>query len=143
MLDDPIPPSSEIVVFKSRSFDGRFLDELRQFNVSACFTCGECSSACPIFYERGAFEPLWIFRMANLGLTAELIQSPAIWLCIECQRCTKACPQLVKGHLIIGHLKELAVSEGYASKKFLFEWKEYQNDLYNQYLDEINILFGF
>lgn len=143
-LNTLIPSPSKKVLFMSRSSGTPGLkDSLRQFSVAACFTCGECSSACPIFYERSVFEPQWIFRMVNLGLTEELIQSPAIWLCIGCQRCTNSCSQLVKGHLIIERLKQLAVSEGFVTEKFLIAWKDYQKNLYNQLLDEINLLFGF
>jgi heterodisulfide reductase subunit C len=143
-LNTPVPSSSEKVLFKSRSSDTyRLKSSLRQCSFTACFTCGECSSACPIFYERSVFEPQWIFRMVNLGLTEELMQSPAIWLCVGCQRCTNACSQLVKGNLIIERLKQLAVSEGFVAEKFPFAWKEYQNNLYSQLLDEINQLFGW
>ena len=143
-LNTPVPSPSEKVLFKSSSSDTyRLKSLLRQFSVAACFTCGECSSACPIFYERSVFDPQWIFRMVNLGLTEELMQSPAIWLCIGCQRCTNACSQLVKGHLIIERIKQLAVSEGFVAEKFLIAWKEYQKNLYSQLLDEINRLFGF
>lgn len=143
-LNTPVTSPSEKVLFKSNSSNTyRLKSLLRQFSVTACFNCGECSSACPVFYERSVFDPQWIFRMANLGLTEELMQSPAIWLCIGCQRCTNACSQLVKGHLIIEQIKELAVSEGFVSEKFLIAWKEYQQKLYSQLLDEINLLFGF
>jgi heterodisulfide reductase subunit C len=143
-LNTQVSSSSEKVLFKSPSSDtDRLKNSLRQFSFAACFTCGECSSACPIFYERSVFDPQWVFRMVNLGLTEELMQSPAIWLCIGCQRCTKACSQLVKGHLIIERLKKLAVSEGFVSAKFLLAWKEYQHPLYLQFLDEIDQLFGF
>jgi heterodisulfide reductase subunit C len=143
-LNTPIPSSSEKVLFKSGSSDTyRLKSSLRQFSVAACFNCGECSSACPIFYERSVFDPQWIFRMVNLDLTEELMQSPEIWLCIGCQRCTNACNQLVKGHLIIERIKQLAVSEGLVNEKFLIASQEYQKNLYSQLLDEINRLFGF
>lgn len=81
--------------------------------------------------------------MVNLGLAEELMQSPAIWLCIGCQRCSNACSQLVKGHLIIERLKQPAVSEGFVAENFSFAWREYQKSLYSQFLNEINLLFGF
>lgn len=143
-LNTPVPAPSAKVSFKSLSSEaGRIKSSLGQFSTAACFTCGECSSACPVFYERSVFEPQWIFRMVNFGLTEELMQSPAIWLCLGCQRCTDACSQSVKGHLIIERLKQLAVSEGWATGKFLFAWKAYQESLYSHLLDDINRLFGF
>ncbi|MEJ2169410.1 MAG: 4Fe-4S dicluster domain-containing protein [Desulfobacterales bacterium] len=143
-LNISIPSSAEKIFFENPSSDNyRLRSSLRQFDSTACFTCGECSSACPVFYERSVFEPQWIFRMANLGLAEELMQSPAIWLCIGCQRCTNACSQLVKGHLIIEHLRQLALSEGFVTKEFLLAWKDYQINIYTLLLDEIDILFGF
>jgi len=65
--------------------------------MSSCFTCGECSSSCPVAVERSAFDPRFIFRMVNLGLAEELLLSPSIWLCVQCGRCTEACSQLVDG----------------------------------------------
>jgi heterodisulfide reductase subunit C len=143
-LNTPVPLPSEKVLFKGRFSDPcKLKSSLAQFSLAACFNCGECSSACPIFYERSVFDPQWIFRMANLGLCEALLQSPAIWLCIKCQRCTNACSQLVKGHLIIERLKKLSVSEGFVAENFPFAWKMYQQSLYSQLLDEINLLLGF
>jgi len=50
-------------------------------------------------------------------------------------------PPLVKGHLIIERLKQLAVSESFVAKNFLIAWKEYQKNLYSQLLRESNLLF--
>jgi heterodisulfide reductase subunit C len=143
-LNTPVPSPPGTVLFNGRFSDSsRLQSSLRQFSVAACFTCGECSSACPVFYERGVFDPQWIFRMVNLGLIEELLQSPAIWLCIGCQRCTNACSQLVKGHLIIESLRQLAVSEGFVANNFPFVWKECQQSIYGKLLNEIDLLFGF
>jgi len=143
-LNIPIPPSAGKIFSKNPSSDNnRLKGALSEFAATACFTCGECSSACPVCYERSVFEPRLIFRMANFGLAEELMQSPMIWLCIECQRCTNACSQLVKGHLIIEHLRQLSLSEGFVTKQFLLAWKDYQINIYTLLLDEIDILFGF
>lgn len=142
-LETPVPISSKPVHLngafaKSRKIKG----SLQAFNTAACFTCGECSSTCPLCYERGVFDPQWIFRMVNLGLGEELMRSPAIWMCLGCQRCTNACSQLVKGHHIIESLRQLAISEGFVAEAFPLVWKEYQKKLYNRLLDEVDLLFG-
>ena len=143
-LNTPVTSPSGKVLFSSLFFDSfRLKRSLGQFNATTCFTCSECSNACPIFYERSVFDPQWIFRMANLGMTEELLRSPCIWLCIGCQRCTDACSQLVKGHLIIERLRELALSRGIVAETFPLAWKFFQQSLYSQLLDEINTLFGF
>lgn len=142
--DDTVPSSQDVIVLKSRIpiiFSAKNISCDSQ--LASCFNCGECNSACLIFYERSVFDPRWIFRMANLGLIEELLKSPAIWLCVGCQRCTNACSQLVKGHLIIERLKKLAVSEGFVDDKFPYAWKESHKSLYPHLIDEIDSLFGF
>ena len=110
---------------------------------AACFTCGECSSACPIACESSVFDPRTIFRMVNLGLTNDLLNSPAIWLCIDCGRCTDACSQLVDGRELIRRLKDLALEEGIIDRTF-FERLEKANRLvFARWLDEVDDLFSF
>lgn len=110
---------------------------------TACFTCGECGNACPIFFERSVFEPQWIFRMVNLGLEEELLKSPSIWLCIACQRCTEACGELVSGHLVIQGLQDLALEAGAVDQGFPFRWKRAQKAIYPFFVERINSLLGF
>ncbi|MGD9231289.1 MAG: 4Fe-4S dicluster domain-containing protein, partial [Desulfobacterales bacterium] len=69
-------------------------------SLSSCFTCRECSNACPICLDPSVFDPLKIFRLANFGLKDDLLRSPSIWLCLDCQSCMSACSQGVKGALI-------------------------------------------
>ena len=111
-------------------------------NLSACFTCRACSSACPVVCEGNVFDPVWIFRMVNLGLMEELLGSPSIWLCIGCKRCTETCTQSVNGHLIIRKLQDLAISEGVVDRDFPIRFQESGKALYSRFLDEIDILFG-
>jgi len=110
-------------------------------SVASCFTCGGCSGACPVFFGRSVFDPLWIFRMVYLGLEKEILKSPSIWLCIACQRCTEVCSQLVKGHLIIQHLQELALEKGVVDSSFPFRWYEAQKAIYPRFIKEIDALF--
>lgn len=141
-LDGPVvfkdlSPSSKALKKSAEKYISYYTD------FSSCFTCCECSSACPICYDRSVFEPLWIFRMTGLGLTEELLKSPSIWLCIDCQSCTNACSQGVKGHLLIHRLQDLAVEEGFVDNNFLSRWREIRNALYTRFLEEIDTLFGF
>ena len=57
--------------------------------------------------------------MVNMGLEKEILASPSIWLCIGCERCTEACGEEVKGHLIIQSLQKLALKEGIVDKASL------------------------
>ena len=108
-----------------------------------CLTCSECSNCCPVFYERSIFDPQAIIRMVNLGLTEELLQSPSIWLCIECGACSKACTQTVKGREIIARLRQMAIDGGYVSPKLPYQLKKAEKLIYPKLLYEIDACLGF
>jgi len=109
----------------------------------SCFTCNECSSVCPVSAGRDIFDPVWIFRMLNMGLLDELAVSPSIWLCLGCQRCTQTCSQGVRGHEIIYAIREYAISNGIIKQSFLYRWMYAQQKLDKYYQGEIDkLLFG-
>lgn len=112
-------------------------------HISACFTCGECSSACPVAAGRDVFDPRALFRMANLGMIEDLIASPAIWLCISCGRCAEACSQKVDGVKMIGNLRALALERGEVDCDFPHRLEQANRLIYTRFLDEIDALFGF
>jgi heterodisulfide reductase subunit C len=109
-------------------------------NVSACYTCGECVSACPVSFERSTFDPMWIVRMAKFGLQEELLQTSNIWLCIGCRRCSDACPQRVSGHLLIERLQELAAVNGVVPVDFKYQVAAAAKRMYHHFLDDIDRL---
>ena len=142
---NPPPPAKgdEHVVFIAPSAgNGSWRADVGQFHVSACFTCSECSNACPISGDREVFDPQWIFRMANLGQMQPLLTSAAIWLCIECERCSDACGQLVQGHRAIRFLRQKALAEGYVSADFPFRWSQAQSWIYPDFVAEIDSLLA-
>jgi heterodisulfide reductase subunit C len=138
-LPDTGPPLSS-----QRLFHGSpsFRQAAKGAELSACFACGECSSACPVSGERGAFDPRVIFRMANFGLTEELLGSPLIWLCVQCGRCTEACSQLVDGCRMIASLRELAVHEGRVGEDFALRVRDAQKQSYVRWVDAVERLLG-
>jgi heterodisulfide reductase subunit C len=143
-LGTPIPDSNARIgsysLFKtSRSFK----QAAEGADMSSCFTCGECSSACPVAGERSAFDPRFIFRIVNFGMAEELLLSPSIWLCVQCGRCTEACSQLVDGCRMIASLRELAVQEGKVDAGFPLRVRDAQKPIYVRLIDEIDILMGF
>lgn len=116
-------------------------DILDSSQLSSCYTCGECSSACPIVCDGFIFDPRRLFRMINLGLVDELLGSPSIWLCLSCGRCTDSCSQLVDGRLIFDKVKEFAIHKGIVDFNF-FKRVEYANQLiYNHFISKIDSLF--
>ncbi len=109
----------------------------------ACFTCSECSNVCPIFFERNAFDPQLIMRMVNLCLIDELLQSPSIWLCLECERCSESCGQLVKPHQIIKGLREMAKLRGIVDAYFPFRFEQANKLVFARFIEGVNEIFGF
>ena len=142
-LNTPIPDSGRPIP-SQRLFQGGqlFRQAAKDAEVSACFACGECSSACPVAGERSAFDPRFIFRMANFGLTEELLESPLIWLCVQCGRCTEACSQLVDGCRMIASLRELAVHEGRVDADFAMRARDAQKQVYVRWVDAVDQLLG-
>ncbi len=121
----------------------KFKRTAKDVNTSACFTCGKCCSACPVFYERGVFDPMALVRMVNLGMIDQLMTQPSIWLCIACGRCSDGCSQKVAGHRLIRTLQEFALDQGTVDTQFPLRWQTAQTMLFTCLLDEIDALFGF
>ncbi|MGD9412000.1 MAG: 4Fe-4S dicluster domain-containing protein [Desulfobacterales bacterium] len=108
---------------------------------SACYTCGECSSACPIVCDGFVFDPRLLFRMINLGLIVELVRFPSIWLCISCGRCTESCSQLVDGRYIMEQIKELAIQRRIVDKDFHMRVQNANQLIYRHFIHKIDFLF--
>jgi len=68
------------------------IKKLGAFDVSACYSCGNCTAVCPLSLTGYEF-PRKLIRYAMLGLEDKLISSPEIWLCYYCGECTKTCPR--------------------------------------------------
>jgi len=142
-LNTPVPDSSRRISVKGRVQSSHsFRQAAKSADLSACFACGECSSACPVAGERSAFDPRFIFRMANFGLTEELLGSASIWLCVQCGRCTEACSQLVDGCRMIASLREFAVQEGVVDADFALRVRDAQKQIYTRWVDATDELLG-
>lgn len=141
-LEQPVRPLTSSIKKNSVPID----KDIRAMMVSsrslACFTCGECSSACPIICERSVFDPRVLFRVINLGMVDELMRSPSIWLCIDCGRCTDSCSQLVDGRQLLHQVKELATHWGLLDVDFKLRVEHANQVIYKYYLNEIDQLFG-
>lgn len=141
-LEQPVRPLTSSIKKNSVPIN----KDIRAMMVSsrslACFTCGECSSACPIICERSVFDPRVLFRMINLGMVDELMRSPSIWLCIDCGRCTNSCSQLVDGRHLLHQVKELATHWGVLDVDFKLRVEHANQVIYKYFLNEIDQLFG-
>lgn len=105
---------------------------------SLCYTCCQCRNACPVCFEREVFDPLFFIRVTNLGLRRLALNSPSLWLCIQCESCTHACPMGVNGHLVIRQLQSMACRERVFPGRVLSQWHDVQKDLYCAHLDRID-----
>lgn len=74
--------------------DPGLLDDVKLFgaaDVSACFSCGNCTAICPLASNDGTF-PRRMIRLAQVGLADDLRSSKELWTCYHCGLCTETCP---------------------------------------------------
>lgn len=137
----PDSDSAPLITFQKNSRISSGIKALMTASrTQACFTCGECSSACPIDSGRTIFDPRALFRMINLGMIDELMQSPSLWLCIACGRCTESCSQLVDGRQIIDQIRELTIKKGVLDSGFQQRVEQANEYIYKHFLNKIDLL---
>jgi heterodisulfide reductase subunit C len=67
------------------------IKKLGAFDVTACFSCGQCTVSCPLSVSGNEF-PRKLIRYAVLGLDDKLLSQPEPWLCYYCGDCSESCP---------------------------------------------------
>ena len=68
--------------------------ELQQYgatDISACFSCGNCTAICPLS-ENDATFPRRMIRYAQVGMKDALLSSKELWSCYHCGECSESCP---------------------------------------------------
>lgn len=110
-------------------------------NISACLTCGECCSVCPVFYDGEVFNPMKILRMAVFGLFDELLNSPSIWLCVGCGRCADVCSQKISIRQIISFLQQAAVESRIVDNEYSYRFQYSSKTLFMDFTDEVDKIF--
>jgi quinone-modifying oxidoreductase, subunit QmoC len=74
--------------------DTGLLADIKRFgdlDVSACFSCGNCTAVCPLSDNDGTF-PRRIIRYAQVGMKDSLLSSKELWTCYHCGLCSETCP---------------------------------------------------
>ncbi len=75
--------------------DTGLLADVKRFgaaDVSACFSCGNCTAICPLSDNDGTF-PRRMIRYAQVGMKDALLSSKELWTCYHCGKCSDSCPQ--------------------------------------------------
>ncbi len=74
--------------------DVGLIDDVKRFgaaDVSACFSCGQCTAMCPLSSNDGTF-PRRLIRYAQVGMKDALLSSKELWTCFYCGECSDTCP---------------------------------------------------
>lgn len=75
-----------------------------------CIQCGTCSASCPTAYAMD-YTPRQLWKLIQLGLRDEVVNSRTFWLCTTCKACTVRCPRGIDLTQTMLMLKEYAVRE--------------------------------
>ena len=92
--------------------DPSFMGELKRlgaFDISACFSCGNCTAICPLSSGATSF-PRKLISYAQLGLERKIIETPDMWLCDYCGECSRTCPRQAEPSEFMMALRRFAVS---------------------------------
>ncbi|UCC64368.1 MAG: 4Fe-4S dicluster domain-containing protein [Anaerolineae bacterium] len=110
--------NGKFVDLTSQALDRRFVNALApaKEKLRVCIQCGTCTASCANAYAMD-YTPRQIWRMIQLGLREEVLNSKALWLCSICYFCTLRCPRDIPLTETIGTLKRLAMSEGIQKHK--------------------------
>jgi heterodisulfide reductase subunit C len=111
-------------------------------HIRRCFACGTCTAGCPVFQVETDYNPRKIIRMILLGMRKELLSSKVLWLCQRCSICSANCPQDVDFSNIMMALRDIAVSEGFASADLTERIERISTAAHELRKDCINLLLG-
>jgi heterodisulfide reductase subunit C len=104
--------SSSLIDLKS--CDGSFRHEVNERsgeNVGLCWHCRTCAGGCP-YVKAMDYHPHAVFRLVQLGLRKEALESSTIWICVSCNTCSIQCPAAIDIPAIMDALRHMALAEG-------------------------------
>lgn len=87
------------------------IERLSGQNVNLCYQCSKCSSGCPLA-DWMDLKPAQVMHGVRLGLEDLVLNSTAIWLCVDCETCTSRCPQQVEPAAAMTAARVLAIRKG-------------------------------
>ena len=110
-------------------FDPHFKDEIAAEpggeKIELCFSCGTCVAACPIRWIDENYNPRRLIKMVVLGMRAQVLSSPLIWLCSACDLCYRHCPQGVRISDLMKAIRNVAIREGYEPDRAVAQVNEW------------------
>ncbi len=87
------------------------IEELSGQNLYACYQCGKCSAGCPLGFAADLL-PHQVMRLLQLGLTKQVFESQAPWLCVACMTCATRCPKGVDVAKVMEAVRTILLREG-------------------------------
>jgi heterodisulfide reductase subunit C len=103
--------------------DPRFKDEIAEKigleKIKPCYSCGSCTSVCPVREVIDDFDPRRIVHMIVLGMRDAVLSSDVIWFCCLCNSCYFVCPQGIRFSRIAAELQKMALAKGYVDNNFV------------------------
>ncbi len=79
-------------------------------NLNLCYQCRTCGNGCP-FVAAMDHPPNTIIRMIQYGMRQEVLESSAIWVCVNCHTCSAQCPNNIDIAAIMNTLTKMALEE--------------------------------
>lgn len=80
----------------------------------ACAECGACVDDCPVARADPTFDPNALVRAVAAGEVDAVVESRALWKCVECYTCAELCPNKYDQMSILRVAKGLAIARGLA-----------------------------
>ncbi len=103
--------------------------------ILSCIQCGTCSASCPTSYAMD-YTPRQLWRMVQLGLTAEVLTSRTFWLCTVCKSCQVRCPRGIQITDTMVALREYVQRQGLEVPQLLLRVSQTVTSQYNISGDE-------
>jgi heterodisulfide reductase subunit D len=104
--------TTDVLDFSTLELDARFGEQVTPDLevLRTCIQCGTCSASCPTAYAMD-YTPRQLWKLIQLGLKDEVVNSRTFWLCTTCKACTVRCPRGIDLTQTMLMLKEYAVRE--------------------------------
>jgi len=126
-------PTSEVLDLTQAKRDTAFRDLLTpEHQLRTCIQCGTCTASCPSA-EYMDLSPRKMWRMLNLGLVDEVLDSKTMWLCSICYQCHARCPRGIPLTEAIAKLKQIAIQRRIAKYRESTNFYHVFSDTFRRY----------